>query len=95
MSSDESTPSFAAVFAAITSESGIQPELVRRVFDAILAGAWTPVQVAGFAVALRLSGETAPVIVAAAEALRRWFPSFTNTTPFWTRAERAATVRVR
>lgn len=68
--SDETSPSFPEVFAAITSESGIQPELVRRVFDAILAGAWSPVQVAGFAVALRLSGETAPVIVAAAEALR-------------------------
>lgn len=70
MSGETTGPSFPEVFAAITSERGIEPALVRRVFDAILAGAWTPVQVAGFAVALRMSGETAPVIAAAAEALR-------------------------
>jgi anthranilate phosphoribosyltransferase len=43
---------------------------VRAAFDAILAGSWTPVQVAGFAVALRARGETAEQIVAAAEAMR-------------------------
>lgn len=43
---------------------------VRAAFDAILAGAWTPVQVGAFAVALRMRGETADEIVAAAEAMR-------------------------
>jgi anthranilate phosphoribosyltransferase len=43
---------------------------MRAAFDAILAGAWTPVQVGAFAVALRMRGETAEQIVAAAEAMR-------------------------
>jgi anthranilate phosphoribosyltransferase len=43
---------------------------VRAAFEAILAGAWTPVQVGAFAVALRMRGETPEMIVAAAEALR-------------------------
>lgn len=65
-----SHPTFAEVFAEITGPAGIGPATVRRVFDAILEGAWTPVQVAGFAVALRLHGESAPIIAAAAESLR-------------------------
>jgi anthranilate phosphoribosyltransferase len=48
----------------------LAPEEVRAAFDAILAGEWTPVQVAGFAVALRVRGESAETIVAAAEAMR-------------------------
>ncbi len=63
-------PTFSQIFQAISSQQGIEPALVRRVFDAILEGRWTPVQVAGFAVALRMSGESAEVIAAAAEALR-------------------------
>jgi anthranilate phosphoribosyltransferase len=43
---------------------------VRAAFDAILAGAWTPVQVAAFAVALRMHGESVDTIVAAAESMR-------------------------
>jgi anthranilate phosphoribosyltransferase len=43
---------------------------VRAAFDAILAGAWTPVQVGTFAVALRMRGESAEAIVSAAEAMR-------------------------
>jgi anthranilate phosphoribosyltransferase len=43
---------------------------VRAAFDAILAGAWTPVQVAAFAVALRMHGENVDTIVAAAESMR-------------------------
>ena len=61
---------FAEVFGELASPSGISTGTVRRVFDAILKGEWTPVQVAGFAVALRLTGESAPVIAAAAESLR-------------------------
>ena len=58
------------MFAELTSPGGISTPSVRRVFDAILKGEWTPVQVAGFAVALRLQGESASVIAAAAESLR-------------------------
>jgi len=48
----------------------IDPAVVRAAFDAIFAGAWSPVQVAGFAVALRARGESARVIGEAAEAMR-------------------------
>ncbi|MDP9000719.1 MAG: anthranilate phosphoribosyltransferase [Myxococcota bacterium] len=43
---------------------------MRAAFDVILAGAWTPVQVAGFAIALRMRGESEEEIVAAAQAMR-------------------------
>ena len=61
---------FARVFDEIVSPAGPSAATVRAAFDAILSGAWTPVQVAGFAVALRMRGESAEVIAAAAEALR-------------------------
>jgi anthranilate phosphoribosyltransferase len=64
------SPRFAQVFAELTAPGGISPGSVRRVFDAILAGQWTPVQVAGFAVALRLCGENAEIISAAVESMR-------------------------
>jgi anthranilate phosphoribosyltransferase len=64
------TIAFPEVFHAIVSTDGVKPETVRAAFDAIFAGAWTPVQVAGFAIALRMKGETPAVIAAAAEALR-------------------------
>jgi anthranilate phosphoribosyltransferase len=44
--------------------------IIRKAFAAILDGAWTPVQVAGFAIALRSRGEHADAIAAGAEALR-------------------------
>jgi len=68
--SSADTPRFAEVFAELSSPSGISARTVRRVFDAILAGAWTPVQVAGLLVALRARGESAEVIAAAAESMR-------------------------
>jgi anthranilate phosphoribosyltransferase len=43
---------------------------VRAAFEAILTGAWTPVQIGAFAVALRMAGESAEVIVGAAGAMR-------------------------
>ncbi len=63
------TTSFPELFARI-EERGATPDEVRVAFDAILAGAWTPVQTAAFAIALRMRGETKEIIVAAAEALR-------------------------
>ncbi len=61
---------FADVFTELSGPDGISAASVRRVFDAILAGQWTPVQVAGFVVALRLQGEPPDVIAAAAQAMR-------------------------
>ncbi len=60
---------FAPLLARALSRP-LPPDDVRAAFEAILAGAWTPVQVGAFAVALRMSGETAEQIVAAASALR-------------------------
>lgn len=67
---NDDVPAFREIFEEMNRPSGISPASVRRVFDAILAGQWTPVQVAGFAVSLRLRGETAEVIAAAAESMR-------------------------
>jgi anthranilate phosphoribosyltransferase len=68
MSSDAIT--FAAVFREVTSPPGVSPKSVRAAFEAIFGGSWTPAQVAGFVVALRMRGETSAIIAAAAEALR-------------------------
>ncbi len=68
MSSEPIT--FAAVFRDVTSPDGPTPRTVRAAFEAILAGSWTPTQVAGLVVALRMRGETAAVIAQAAEAMR-------------------------
>jgi anthranilate phosphoribosyltransferase len=62
-------PSFSEVFAQLTA-GGLAPEQVRRVFSAILSGSWSPAQIAGFLVTLRLTGESAETITAAATAMR-------------------------
>src|SRR4051812_32211584 len=61
--------SFAEIFARLERRS-LGPAEVRAAFEAILEGAWTPVQIGAFAAALRIEGESAEMIVAAAEALR-------------------------
>jgi anthranilate phosphoribosyltransferase len=66
---DVSLPSFPDVLALLETRS-LEPDEVLAAFGAILAGAWTPVQIGAFAVALRMRGESAATIVAAAEALR-------------------------
>lgn len=72
MSADPGTTiSFASAFGEIASPAGPTPAGVSAAFSAILSGAWTPVQVAGFVVSLRLRGETAEIIAAAAQAMRR------------------------
>ncbi|HSC87563.1 MAG TPA: anthranilate phosphoribosyltransferase [Polyangiaceae bacterium] len=63
--------SFKEAFARLESAARPDPALVGAVFDSILEGDWNPTQVAAFAVALRLRGETPEVIAAAARALRR------------------------
>lgn len=60
----------AKTLTTLLARTALTPAEVRAAFDAILEGAWTPVQVAGFAVALRAFGESAETIVAAAEAMR-------------------------
>src|SRR5690606_34292911 len=59
---------FPEVFARIDAGT-LGPDDVRAAFGAILAGAWTPVQIGAFATALRLRGVAPEAIVAAAEAL--------------------------
>jgi anthranilate phosphoribosyltransferase len=67
--------SFAEAFAKVVNgaRAGGEPleaATVRRAFDAILSGAWTPVQTGAFAVAVRMHGETKEILVAAAESMR-------------------------
>jgi anthranilate phosphoribosyltransferase len=54
----------------LLSGSAVDPGLVAEAFDAILTGAWTPIQVGAFATAVRARGETAEVLTAAARVLR-------------------------
>jgi len=61
---------FSQVFNELSGPTGASAATVRRVFDGIFAGAWTPAQISGFLVGLRLSGDRAEVISAAAEAMR-------------------------
>lgn len=61
---------FPRVFEELCSARGASPSTLRAAFDAIFAGAWTPVQIAAFVVSLRLSGEDADTIGAAAAAMR-------------------------
>ena len=66
-------PQPSAVLAHLLAASDaaeVDAAIVRAAVDAILAGSWTPVQVAAFAVALRMRGESPEVIGAAAEAMR-------------------------
>ena len=63
-------PSFSQVFAELQTERAMSPLVARRVFDSILAGGWTPVQIGAFLVSLELLGQTSTVIAAAAKAMR-------------------------
>lgn len=62
-------PTFRAVFERI-EKGALGPDDVRAAFGAILSGAWTPVQIGAFATSLRMRGESADTIAAAADALR-------------------------
>lgn len=61
--------SFPRVFNEIANDAGPTPEVIHEALEAIFSGAWTPVQVAGFAIALRMRGEHAEVLSAAAQTL--------------------------
>ncbi|HVJ89647.1 MAG TPA: hypothetical protein VM580_07565, partial [Labilithrix sp.] len=64
-----SEATFADTFASI-ERGALDARAVSAAFGAIFSGAWTSVQIGAFAATLRLRGETAEAIVAAAGALR-------------------------
>jgi anthranilate phosphoribosyltransferase len=68
---NEEVPKFSDVFAEMTAPGGLSPRTVRRVFDAIFAGAWTPAMMSAFLVSLRLSGNETPAVIAAAAGAMR------------------------
>ena len=94
--SAEAAASFADVIDALLSRAPLPEGLVRGAFEAILAGAWTPVQVGAFAVALRLTGgQTVRSSRAPGRCEARWSLSSTGSTWSSTPAEPAATARRR
>lgn len=60
---------FASVFAEL-QEGPLSADSVRSSFDAMLSGAWSPVQIGAFLAALRIRGESAETITAAVGAMR-------------------------
>ncbi|HEY3500690.1 MAG TPA: anthranilate phosphoribosyltransferase, partial [Polyangiaceae bacterium] len=58
------------MFEELSRPEGLSGETVRRVFDAIFAGAWTPAQIGALLASQRLKGDNAECIRAAAEAMR-------------------------
>jgi anthranilate phosphoribosyltransferase len=63
-------PSFASVLDELMRPEGLSATTVRRVFDAIFAGVWTPAQIGGLLTGLRMRGDRGDVIAAAAAAMR-------------------------
>jgi anthranilate phosphoribosyltransferase len=63
-------PTFASVLDELSKPEGLSGHTVRLVFDAIFAGAWTAAQIAGLLTGLRMKGDRAEVIAAAASAMR-------------------------
>jgi anthranilate phosphoribosyltransferase len=61
---------FSRLLSRLLAREPVGVDDVRAAFDAILAGAWTPVQVGAFAVALRMRGESADEIIGASLAMR-------------------------
>jgi anthranilate phosphoribosyltransferase len=67
---DSDAAGFSRVFEELVSPRGASPQLLRAAFDAMFAGAWTPLQVGAFVIALRVRGEDDVVVSAAIEAMR-------------------------
>jgi anthranilate phosphoribosyltransferase len=61
---------FAKTLAAMLARQPLGAGDARAAVEAILGGAWTPIQIGAFAVALRMLGETPEAIAGAAEAMR-------------------------
>jgi anthranilate phosphoribosyltransferase len=66
---NSSAISFPRVFDVIANDSGPSTDIIEQALTSILAGEWTPVQVAGFAIALRMRGENAATLRAAAQTI--------------------------
>lgn len=64
-----STLPFKTAFTAL-EEGKLDAVMAERAFEALLSGAWTPMQIAGLLTALRVKGESSEVIAGAARALR-------------------------
>lgn len=65
-----SSVKFSEVYDELCGETDLSQETVRGVFDAVLSGKWSPIVVGAFIAALRLKGESASTIAAAAESMR-------------------------
>ena len=63
-------PKFSDVYGELAGKRDLSPVQMRAVFDAIFAGNWTPSQIGGLLVLLRVRGEDAETIAAAASAMR-------------------------
>jgi anthranilate phosphoribosyltransferase len=61
---------FPQVYEELAGAARPSPATLRAAFDAIFAGAWTAVQIAGFVIALRFRGEDEEVITCAIQAMR-------------------------
>jgi anthranilate phosphoribosyltransferase len=61
---------FAEAWRELESPAGLTAVTARRAFDAVLSGAWTPAQIAGLLVGLRLVPENADVFAAAVQSMR-------------------------
>jgi len=64
-------PKFSDIFTEMTDPGGLSAHSVRRVFDAIFAGAWTPAMISAFLIGLRLTGNESPTVIAAAARAMR------------------------
>ena len=63
--------SFKDILAQAVAGVELAPELMEHAIDAIFRGEATPAQIAGLLIALRMKGETAAEVAAAARAMRR------------------------
>jgi anthranilate phosphoribosyltransferase len=61
---------FGKTLARLLAREPLTAADAHAAFVSILSGAWTPIQIGAFAVALRMSGESAEVIAGAAGAMR-------------------------
>jgi anthranilate phosphoribosyltransferase len=66
----QSAPYEAASLGKLMKGENLSFEEMRRALEGIGSGLWTPAQIGGFLVALRIKGETAEEIAGAAEAMR-------------------------
>jgi len=61
---------FPDVLAEVESNAGLSASTARQAFDEILAGVWSPSQIAGLLVGLRAKPDSPSVVAAAAQSLR-------------------------